>query len=553
MRTATWLAAFAASGILFAQSDPPARVARLNFVSGPVSMQPAGLDDWAAAEINRPLTTGDRLWAADDGRAELHIGSTAIRLDERTGFSFLNLDDRNVQLQVSQGSLNVRLRRLDDDQTFEIDTPDTAFTLLRPGDYRVDVSADGGSTLVRVRAGDGEVSGGGQAFPVHARQQARISAGNPPAYDVTAIEPPDGWDNWCAQRDQREDRAESTRYVSREVIGYEDLDAYGYWRPMPGYGTVWVPRGVRAGWAPYRYGHWVWVEPWGWTWVDDAPWGFAPFHYGRWVYVGETWAWIPGPPAPRPVYSPALVAWVGGPHFSLSVSIGGGGGGVAWFPLGPGEVYRPAYHASPTYVNNVNVSNTVIRNVNVTNVYNVTNVRYVNQTAPGAVTAVSQETFAHARPVGAAAVAVPPGQAATAQVAAVAPVAPRRESLAGPRAAAVVPPASVMNRRVVARRTPPPPPVPFAARQTELARQPGRPLAPETVNSLRRPEPARPEVRPAMPARTDRPMERPVQRQMERTAPAQAAPERRQPGEQNREKRDQRKDKRKEERKDGQH
>ncbi len=528
MRSTVCLLALAACGMLFAQGDPPSRVARLNLVGGSVSLQPAGSDDWTAAEINRPLTTGDRLWAADGSRAELHIGSTALRLAAHTGFSFTNLDDRNAQLQISQGSLNVRLRRLDDDESFEIDTPGLAFTLLRPGDYRVDVSPEGDSTLVQVRAGDGEVGGGGQAFSVHARQQARVGSGDPPSYDVTAVAPPDGWDNWCAQRDQREDRAAaSARYVSREVIGYEDLDTYGSWRVVAGYGNVWVPGGMRPGWAPYRYGHWVWVEPWGWTWVDDAPWGFAPFHYGRWVYAGETWAWIPGPPAPRPVYSPALVAWVGGAHFNLSVSIGGGGGGVAWFPLGPGEVYHPVYHASPTYINNVNVSNTVIRNVNVTNVYNVTNVRYVNQTAPGAVTAVSQETFVHARPVGAAAVAVPPAEAAHVQVAAAAPVAPRRESLAGPRPAAAVPPPSVMNRHVVARRTPPPPPVPFAARQPELSRQPGRPLEPQTMENLRRP------AMPPQQPRDARPMER------------------RQPAEQKREKRDQRKDQRKEERKDG--
>src|SRR5205814_1992738 len=104
-------------------------------------------------------------------------------------------------------------------------------------------------------------------------------------------------------------------------------------RPEPQYGAIWVPRRVPVDWAPYRYGHWAWIEPWGWTWVDDAPWGFAPFHYGRWIFTAGNWGWVPGPRTVRPVYAPALVAWVGGPRLNASVSIGGGRGGVAWFPL----------------------------------------------------------------------------------------------------------------------------------------------------------------------------------------------------------------------------
>src|SRR5262249_13653444 len=156
--------------------------------------------------------------------------------------------------------------------------------------------------------------------------------------------------------------------VSPDTVGWQDLDDNGDWRNVPEYGNVWVPREVPAGWAPYHNGHWAWIEPWGWTWVDDAPWGFAPFHYGRWAYVGNSWAWVPGPPAVRPVYAPALVAWVGGSNFSVGVSFGGGGGGIGWFPLGPREVYVPSYQSSPTYVNRVNTTNTVINNVNITNV-----------------------------------------------------------------------------------------------------------------------------------------------------------------------------------------
>lgn len=484
---------------LRADDDPPGRVARLNYLNGEVAFQPGGVDDWVKAPLNRPLTAGDRLWTERDGRAELHIGTAALRLGPQTSFAFLNLDDQTAQIQLSQGSLVIRLRRLDENETFEVDTPNLAFSLLRPGEYRVDVNDDGNTTIVTVRGGEAEVTGG-QAFQVHARQQARVTGGDSTGYDLRDAPPTDSFDEWCLSRDRREDRAESSRYVSREVIGYEDLDDYGDWRPVPEYGTVWAPRGVTGEWAPYRFGHWVWIEPWGWTWVDDAPWGFAPFHYGRWVYVGY-WAWVPGPVVARPVYAPALVAWVGGPHFSAAISFGGGAG-VAWFPLGPREVYVPSYRASERYVTRVNTTNTVINNINITNVYNntnVTNVRYINQSAPGAVTAVNRETFVNARPVGQATVRVPRSAMEQVQVSRVAEVAPQRQSVLGRYAESPAPgrpSAAVIGRQVVARTPPPAAPVPFEARRKALNDKPGQPLDSGTIQTLRQnAPPVRPMVR----------------------------------------------------------
>src|SRR5205814_10383503 len=135
-------------------------------------------------------------------------------------------------------------------------------------------------------------------------------------------------------RERRVDTLTSVRYVPRAIVGYDDLDEFGAWRVVPEYGPVWAPR-VRAGWAPYRFGHWAWVEPWGWTWIDEAPWGFAPFHYGRWAYTGGGWVWVPGTVVVRPIYAPALVAFVGGPGWRIGMDVGSP---VGWFPLGPREV-----------------------------------------------------------------------------------------------------------------------------------------------------------------------------------------------------------------------
>ena len=467
------------------QDDPPSRAARLSFLSGTVTFQPASVEDWVPATLNRPLTTGDRLWTEAGSRAELNLGSAALRLNGRTNFTFINLNDNMTQVQVSSGSLSVRLRRLDDQESFEIDTPQAAFSLLRPGEYRVDVNEQGDATVITVRGGQGEVTADNQVQPVRPRQQMRVSetGDGHPVFDERDAPVGDGFDNFCQDRDRREDRSESARHVSRDMPGYADLDGNGEWREDAQYGWIWAPR-VEVGWAPYHHGHWAWIAPWGWTWVDEAPWGYAPFHYGRWAFAGAAWVWVPGPVAVRPVYTPALVAWVGGPRFSIGIGVGGGAA-VGWFPLGPGEVWTPAYRASPRYFNQVNVSNTVInRNVSITNV---TNVTYVNQHVNGAVMAVPQNALGSGRPVAQSAVPLQNNQIASAQIQRGPLVAPERAAVLGGRTAAnIAPPAAVMNRTVVARATPPPAPVSFTQQQSALQANPGQPIPRTQVNEMQR-------------------------------------------------------------------
>jgi hypothetical protein len=445
--------------------DPPGRVARLNYIQGSVSYQVSGDQNWVQADPNRPLTTGDNLWVDKDSRGEVHIGSTAIRMSSETGISFLTLDDRTVQLQLAQGTIEVHVRRLAPGEAFEIDTPNLSFTLARSGEYRIETDPNGGSTIIVVREGEGEVTGGGDSWDLRGGQQYAFQGTEQLSYDASSAPPYDDFEDWCQDRDQRENNAASARYVSRDVDGYYDLDDYGDWRTDPDYGAIWVPRGVAVGWAPYHFGHWVFVAPWGWTWVDDEPWGFAPFHYGRWAFVGGYWGWVPGPVVVRPVYAPALVAFVGGGGFGVSVAFGGGFSGVAWFPLGPRDVYVPGYRCSPRYVQNINVTNTRVVNVTqVTNVYNTVIVNhnttvinnYTYARNERAVTAVSRDTFVNARPVSAAAVHVSAQQIQSARVVESAPIAPTRTSYVSStaRVATAKPATPFEQRPVVARLNP---------------------------------------------------------------------------------------------------
>jgi hypothetical protein len=497
--------------------DPPSRVARLSYSVGSVSFQPGGEGDWVQAVANRPLTTGDNLWADKDSRAELQTGSTSIRMDSETSLTFLDIDDRTTQLKLSQGSVIVRVRHLDDEDHFEIDTPNLAFQIQRTGEYRVDVNADGSETDARVWSGRGEATGGGNSYIVVAGQLARFTGTDQLNHEIDQMPNRDDFDDFGSQRDQREDRAESSNYISPEMTGAADLDEYGHWRYAAGYGPVWAPTQVGPGWAPYRQGHWVWVAPWGWTWVEDEPWGFAPFHYGRWAYVDEGWCWVPGPVYVRPVYAPALVVFVGGGALAF-----GGGAGVAWFPLAPREVYVPWYRTSPGYVNNVNVTNTNVNVTQVTNVYNttiinnnttnVTRINYVNQHVTNGVTAVSHETFVNARPVQGNLAKVNQKEIESAPVVHTIAAQPVRQSVMGAgRPVTVHPPATVMNRQVVATRQPPPPRAPLG--QGHLAEPNVRTEAPgQSQTATRTPaEAPRPGQPAARPAETTRPQPPTVQ------------------------------------------
>ncbi|HET7439877.1 MAG TPA: DUF6600 domain-containing protein [Terriglobales bacterium] len=518
--------------------DPPGRVARLQYMSGEVSLQPGGVNDWVGGVINRPLTTADRVWADKNSRAELQLGNSAVRVSSETSITLTNVSDGTVQVELDQGVLNLWVRHLYRGEIYEVDTPNLAFTVMKAGEYRFDVDSNGDTTLVTVWRGEGEATGQGRAVRVKHDHTARFTEGTSLAHETYEAKRLDGFDDWCQIRDRREQYSQSAHYVSPDVIGAEDLDDYGTWRVVPDYGAMWVPA-VAPGWAPYHYGHWAWVEPWGWTWIDDAPWGFAPCHYGRWVYYSGYWGWVPGPVAVQPVYAPALVAWVGGSNFGISFGFGTAPA-VGWFPLGYGEPYLPPYRVSPGYFRNVNVSNTHITNItNVTNnYYNTTNINsnnvnsnntttitknnttivannttnitknttnvtdnsiningnhnnvhinYANQKVPGAVTAVPSSVLTNSQPVAKSAVHVPESELKETAFMNAPPVAPSHNSVLGSKAGeqAVVPPAQAESRKVVVKQAAPPKPVPFYIKEQELTKNPGRPVDSKVEDELR--------------------------------------------------------------------
>ncbi|MGE3318795.1 MAG: DUF6600 domain-containing protein [Candidatus Berkiella sp.] len=381
---------------LIVQADPPSRVARISNIEGNVSFLPAGEEQWLDASRNRPFVTGDSLWNDSNGYSQAQLGGAKLCVGPNTNINVLNLDDKIAQFQLTEGSINLEVNNLSKDQSYEIDTPNVAFTVQKPGNYRIDVDKEGDATVVRVEQGQAQVFGDSNSYVIN-NDQAYQFTGTNLDYDPQFNAPPqDDFDKWC--HDNKKAISRSTpRYVSQDIIGYEDLETAGTWETVEDYGPVWIPNNVDADWAPYRDGYWTWIEPWGWNWVGNESWGFAPYHYGRWVQHHHRWCWIPYSDGPA-VYAPALVAFIGfGAGAQLAV---GFGSNVGWFPLGPGDIYRPPYSVSYNYFTNINRGDRINHRL-LREAYRNPNMRfnYHNRNVNNGFTAVPRESFGQSRNV----------------------------------------------------------------------------------------------------------------------------------------------------------
>ena len=389
-----FLAVLAVLSTTLALADPPARVGRLALVENGVNFRVDRSDAGGPASINWPISSGAEIDTERRGRAEIWVGSTAFRLAGSSELHFPVVDDRQINAQLLRGTLTVSILEREQSDDVTVQTPEGRVTFAGPGRYRIDVQDD--HTELTTQAGRASFYDGERRQPVEAGEKASFYGGG--RTQIENDEGQDAFDRWVASRENAVLANAGQRYVSPAMTGYQDLDTYGDWQSLPDYGAVWYPRAVADDWAPYRYGRWVWIAPWGWTWVDRAPWGFAPFHYGRWVQVRGRWGWVPGSYVARPVYAPALVAWIGNPGWSISFSFGSAPA-VGWFPLAPREVYVPSFRASPTYV----------RQINVTHIHDVKIVdralrdgpprRYAYRDLPRAVTVVPAQHLREGRPI----------------------------------------------------------------------------------------------------------------------------------------------------------
>ena len=482
-----WLAASAA----FAQSDPPGRVGRLSYMEGTVSFHGPDPDQWSPATLNYPVVAGASFWTEPGARAEIQVGAAEFRLDQTTLLDVVALDDAATRLQLDQGVLNVHLQ-VAPSGGVEVMTPLGVIDLVGPGSYHIDAGHGDPSTppeRVEVTVLDGRAEASGPRHRIEILEGERAILAGDPVSITLAEGGATSFDDWALERERREQAIAAAQYVSPGVTGYQDLDDYGQWGNDPNYGAVWYPTGVPADWAPYRYGHWAWIQPWGWTWIDDSPWGFAPFHYGRWAEIDGRWGWCPGVVVARPVYAPALVAFIGGGGWSVSIASGPALPAVGWVPLAPFEVYHPYYRTSVTYVRQVNITN--VREIEIRRTERPREgereeraERYANHRAA---TVVPSEAFTHAAPVHRASLAIHEDELRRAQVtpsvANLRPTPTARAGVAAPHAAETIVPHP--NLPATVARSPAASPQPHRDQHEELPpRAPGPSFAGRPVRPM---------------------------------------------------------------------
>ena len=350
---------------------------RISLIEGDVQIKTPDAGDWGLASMNVPLAEGDQVWVPEGGRVELQLNTgTYIRLDENSALQVLSMDKDSSQFYLSQGHAYIYYDA-PRGSVIQVDTPDASTRAFDEAIFRIDMSDQYQYTDVAVYKGYVETENRVGKTRISADQM--VSIGQDTDGEVAPMGPPDEWERWNKTRNDKifARRDGGSRYLPADLRAYSyDFDSYGRWVEVPDYGYVWTPTvGIGVGWAPYRFGRWVWIGG-DYVWISHDPWGWAPYHYGRWTFVVNIgWCWVP-PVAGAVFWGPGYVGWVRTGDY------------VAWVPLAPGEIYYGRGYYGP---HSVNITTININQVRITTVYK--NVYVTN----GA-TVVSRNTFATASP-----------------------------------------------------------------------------------------------------------------------------------------------------------
>ncbi len=318
------------SGNTQAQSNAggPIRLARISFVEGNVSFRPTSQIDWSYAAINQPIRQGAQIWASGGGRAEIQFDDgSVLRLGNGAVVTLQTMSsDSNgeyTDVQVNDGTVTMESRN--SASVYQIDGPYAS--LRTDGQSVVRIDANNRQRIVDLR-GTVQVQDQSQQSTLQSGDAIDIGNTNDPL-NIYRAPGQDSWDRFNRYRDGYVYPTHRDPYLPYNVsIVAGNLDHYGGWRVVAGYGNVWFPH-EDDNWRPYWHGHWVWVDPVGWTWVGNEPWGWAPYHYGTWVHEPYGWGWCPGPETQY--WTPAAVSFC-----NYDNQIG-------WAPLCPQEVRYPSY------------------------------------------------------------------------------------------------------------------------------------------------------------------------------------------------------------------
>ncbi len=344
-------------------------VLRMGLLEGDVLLKTDDLNEWFPAAINMPLKEGDRINVPDSGRVEIQFADGSfLRLDENSYLVIHKAEKDSCQFYIEHGLAYVNYKGLGT-SSIRIDTPITSVNVFDSSKFIIDVPKYSYTEISVLK---------GIVYTEDRNGKTWVSAGKTLSLredmyaDLSTMGPPDEWEKWNRGRDSKfEDSSYSSRYLPEELRYYSsDFDDNGKWVYVREYGYVWTPTVIiSTGWAPYRYGRWVWIGS-DYVWVSYDPWGWAPYHYGRWGFsISIGWYWVP--PVRGAVYwGPGYVGWIHTPTY------------VAWVPLAPSDIYYGYGYYGPRSVNiSIHNHKTVTKNV------------YKNVYINNAVTVVHKNTF----------------------------------------------------------------------------------------------------------------------------------------------------------------
>jgi len=299
-----------------AAAESKARIVRLSEVRGNVQMDRGTGDGFEKTFLNMPIIEGSHLKTGDEGRAEVEFeDGSALRIVPNSEINFAHLalgdDGRKLStIQLTQGTLYVNVHGQKGDH-FMVNFGSESITLVEPAHFRLDLTSD--EAVLAVFKGRLDVSGQSGPVEVSEKHSATFDV-HSDRYDVAKNYEDDPYDDWDKEQSEYHDRYANARGAdmsSPYSYGSSDLNYYGNYFAVPGYGMVWQPYFTDASWNPYMDGGWVWYPSCGYMWVSAYPWGWMPYYYGNWAFVpGYGWVWQPGywnswNPVPRVVNPPA--------------------------------------------------------------------------------------------------------------------------------------------------------------------------------------------------------------------------------------------------------
>jgi ferric-dicitrate binding protein FerR (iron transport regulator) len=333
-----------------------ARVVRLSYVSGRVTMKRSTSPDWENAAVNTPIQEGFELSTSGDGFAEVEFenGSTA-RLGELSKLLFnqLALSDEGDKLNgmtVEQGYATFHFLPEPSD-TYHVKVGDVTLTASGKSEFRTDLERD----RFRVEVFNGSVNAATSTLPAKLGEGKVLErqSGSPElAFNIREGINKDAWDKWTEARDKQVQLTAKDEPVGPMGLryGWSELDTYGEWVQVPGRGFGWSPY-AQAGWSPYSSGTWQWYPGFGWVWISSEPWGWLPYHCGRWHHDPSFgWFWMM-PWDGCLFWEGSLVDWYMGPGWiGWAPYQGGGQPGGSAPPSGNGGSGNPSpVHPSPPH------------------------------------------------------------------------------------------------------------------------------------------------------------------------------------------------------------